>query len=109
MSEVTVVVLAQARPGRGDEAERAFREVTTPTHAEEGCLLYALHRVAADPDRLVLVERWSSRAALDAHLASPHLIGFREGSAPVWAAPMEILIVDPVSAGDPAKGSLAGR
>lgn len=108
MSEVTVVVLFAAKPGRGDEAEAAVRQVSGPTHAEEGCRLYAAHRVAADPDRLVLVERWVDREALDAHLAAPHLAAFREASAELWARPPEVLIVEPIVAGDPAKGSLAG-
>jgi len=107
MSEVVVVVLARAKPGRGDEAAAAFQEVAVPTHAEEGCILYALHRVASDPERIVLVERWASREALDQHLATPHLIAFREGSHDVWAESMEILIVDPLAAGDPIKGRLA--
>ncbi len=107
MSEVVVVVLARAKPGRGDEAAAAFQEVAVPTHAEEGCVVYALHRVVNDPDRIVLVERWASREDLDQHLATPHLTAFREGSHDVWAEPMEILIVDPLAAGDPAKGSLA--
>ena len=107
MSEVNVVVLARAKPGRGDEAAAAFQEVAVPTHAEEGCIVYALHRVANDPERLVLVERWASREALDQHLATPHLTAFREDSHDLWAEPMEILIVDPLLAGDPVKGSLA--
>ena len=106
MSEVHVVVLARAKPGRGDEAAAAFQEVAVPTHGEEGCIVYALHRVANDPERLVLVERWASREALDQHLATPHLTAFREDSHDLWAEPMEILIVDPLLAGDPVKGSL---
>lgn len=106
MSEVVVVVLGRAVPGRGDEAVAAFQEVAVPTHAEEGCVLYAVHRVAGDPDRIVLVERWESREALDQHLQTPHLLAFREGSADLWAEPMEILIVDPVTADDVAKGYL---
>ena len=107
MSEVRVVVLARAKPGRGDEAAAAFHEVAVPTHAEEGCIVFALHRVAGDADRMVLIERWASREALDQHLATPHLIAFREDSHDLWAEPMEILIVEPLPAGDPVKGSLA--
>jgi quinol monooxygenase YgiN len=107
MAEVTVVVLARAKPGRGDEAEAAFGKVSVPTHAEEGCILYALHRVEADPDRLVLIERWASAEALDEHLASEHLTAFRAASASLWAEPMEIMRVQPVGAGDPVKGRLA--
>jgi quinol monooxygenase YgiN len=108
MSEVMVVVLSRAKPGRGDDAEAAFRALAEVTHDEEGCLLFALHRVPAEPDRLVLIERWTSREALDAHLAAPHLVAFREGSVDLWAHPAEILLVEPAPAGDPAKGRLGG-
>lgn len=108
MSEVVVVVLSRAVAGRGDEAAAAFQEVAVPTHAEEGCITYAVHRVAGDPDRIVLVERWASREDLDQHLQTPHLLAFRESSHDLWAEPMEILIVEPVEAADAAKGYLGG-
>lgn len=108
MTEVTVVVVARAKPGMGDEAEAAFRTVVEATHREEGCLLFALHRVASDPERFALVERWRSREDLDAHLQTPHLLAFRERAPELWAEPMDLMIVDPVTAGDPALGTLAG-
>ncbi len=108
MSEVVVVVVAQAKAGQGDAALAAFSEVAVPTHAEEGCIGYALHRAAADPDQIVLVERWSSRAALDEHLGSAHLREFRETGQHLWAGPMTIIVTTPHPAGDPAKGTLAG-
>jgi quinol monooxygenase YgiN len=108
MSEVVVVVVAQAKPGQGDAALAAFGEVAVPTHAEAGCIRYALHRSAGDPDQIVLVERWASREALDEHLATEHLRAFRESGHDLWAAPMTILVTSPHPAGDPAKGTLAG-
>ena len=108
MSEVVVVVVAQAKPGRGDDALAAFGEVSAPTHAEEGCVAYALHRALSDPDQIVLVERWASREALDEHLASEHLARFRADGADLWAAPMQIIVTGPAPAGDPVKGALAG-
>ncbi|MGD9570713.1 MAG: putative quinol monooxygenase [Thermoleophilia bacterium] len=106
MSEVVVVVVAQAKPGQGDAALAAFGEVSVPTHAEEGCIRYALHRSAADPDQIVLVERWASREALDEHLATTHLQEFRASSGDLWAGPMQIIVTTPQPAGDPAKGTL---
>lgn len=108
MSEVVVVVLGRAKPGRGDEAAAAFQGVAVPTHAEEGCITYAVHRVAGDTDRVVLIERWASREDLDQHLQTPHLLAFREGSHDLWAEPMEILIVDPIEAANVSKGYLGG-
>ena len=108
MSEVVVVVTARARPGRGDELLDMFGELATATHAEEGCVLFALHRAHGDRDRIALVERWASRDALDAHLAAPHLAAFRRDSAELFAEPSSITVAEPVPAGDPAKGTLAG-
>jgi quinol monooxygenase YgiN len=71
MAEVVVVGSFTARPGNELEAEEAFRALVAPTHAEDGCIIYALHRGVDDPRRLTFIERWASRQALDAHLASP--------------------------------------
>jgi quinol monooxygenase YgiN len=109
MAEVVVVVQFRAAPGRAGEAEAAFAEVVPATHAEEGCVVFAVHRVAGDPDRFVLVERWASREALDAHLATPHLAAFRARGADIWAEPPQLTVAaGTLPVGDPAKGSLAG-
>lgn len=108
MSEVVVVVLFRVTPGRVEDGLAALAEVAVPTHAEEGCLAYAAHRDPADPDRIVLIERWASRADLDTHLATPHLLAFRESTHDLWAGPADIMVLDPVAAGDPAKGLLSG-
>jgi quinol monooxygenase YgiN len=103
-----VVVHFRAQPGRGADAEAAFAEAVAATHAEDGCALFAVHRVAGDPDRFVLIERWGSREALDAHLSSPHLAAFRERGAGIWAEPPEITLADALPLGEAEKGSLGG-
>ncbi len=108
MPEVVVVVLSRTTPGRVEDGLAAFAGLAAETHTEEGCLAFALHRAPDDPDRIVLVERWASRAALDAHLATPHLAAFRRESAEIWAEPATIMVLDPVASGDPAKGLLSG-
>jgi quinol monooxygenase YgiN len=108
MADVVVVVLFRAVAGGGADAEAAFAEVVPPTHAEEGCDLFAVHRVAGDPDRFVLIERWASREALDEHLASPHLAAFRARGADIWAEPPEITLAEALPLGEAEKGSLAG-
>lgn len=104
MSEVVVVVLARAVSGRGADALAAFADLAAITHTEEGCRLFALHRDPSDADRVVLVERWTNREALDAHLATPHLRDFRRDTAELWAEPTTIMVLDPVASGDPVKG-----
>ena len=56
MSEVVVVGSFTAVAGKEAEALAAFKALVEPTHAEEGCILYALHQAADDPRRLAFVE-----------------------------------------------------
>jgi quinol monooxygenase YgiN len=108
MSEVVVVAVMTAAEGKGAEVEGLIRSLIPPTHAEDGCITFAMHRDLADPHRLVLVERWTSRDALDRHLAAEHLSAFRAAVAPLCAAPAQVAVMESVPAGDPTKGTLAG-
>ena len=49
MSEVVVVGSFKANPGKEEEALEAFKALVEPTHDEDGCILYALHRGVDDP------------------------------------------------------------
>jgi quinol monooxygenase YgiN len=108
MSQVVVVVDIKAAEGRGDDVVAIFSPAIEKTHAEDGCLKYALHRDAKDPDHLLHVEVWRSQADLDAHFTQPHLAelvgalgepGLLAGRPPTWFA-------TPIEIGDPAKGLL---
>jgi quinol monooxygenase YgiN len=77
MPEVIVVATLHALPGKEAEVEALLRSVIAPTHAEDGCVTYALHRDQKDPTRFAYIERWESRAHLDVHLAAAHLAEFR--------------------------------
>jgi quinol monooxygenase YgiN len=107
MSEVVVVAVVSAAAGKGAEVEALITGfLIPPTHGEDGCITFALHRDVADPDRFVLVERWVSREALDRHLAADHLAAFRAAVGPLSAAPAQVIVMEALPAGDPAKGSL---
>ncbi|MFF4577483.1 putative quinol monooxygenase [Streptomyces sp. NPDC001373] len=87
---VKLVILITTLPGRGPEQEAAYERLAPLVRAEEGCLRYDLHGVAGDPDRFVLIEEWTSKAALAAHDATPHMTeadaaapAFRPGPAQV--------------------------
>ncbi len=75
---VRVVAHFNARPETAD----AIREIVTgfiaPTRKEAGCISYVLMRNDSDPLEFTFVEEWTSNAALDAHLQTPHL---RAGAA----------------------------
>src|SRR5665213_733761 len=76
-SMIYVVAELRLKPGTVDKAVVEARKVVAGTVKEDGCIFYDMHRSIHDPDKLVVVERWASRAALDAHMKTPHLRAWR--------------------------------
>ena len=57
---------------------KALVEMVRASRAEDGCIDYSLASDLADPDTLVLFERWRDQQALDAHGKSAHMEQFRQ-------------------------------
>jgi quinol monooxygenase YgiN len=74
-----------ASEGRLDELLALGREHVARSRAEPGCLSHAVHRDVEDPNRLVFVERWTDRAALDAHFALSSSRAFVKAAAALAA------------------------
>lgn len=82
-----------------ERAKPQIAELIAATRAEDGNVDYAFAEDLAEPGLLRFVERWRDRAALDAHMKSPHmktfgraLAGFGLAGAPViriWKAEQE--------------------
>jgi len=109
MSEVVVVGSFSARPGKQAEAVEAFKALVEPTHGEEGCILYALHRGVDDPRRLAFIERWTSRELLDAHLQSAHVREALERVEEIFGDSADIVVYESLPGGETKKGSLAAH
>lgn len=73
MSELTVIGTFHLREGQEEAGRVAFASLAEQTLAEEGCLAYAFHHDTEDPRRVVGVERWTSKDALDAHMKQPYV------------------------------------
>ncbi|WP_407554224.1 putative quinol monooxygenase [Streptomyces sp. Pv4-95] len=99
-----VVATMRTKPGRREDVLAAFRRHAPAVHAEPGCLLYAAH---SGDDRVTIVEHWTDQAALDAHSAGPAMAALIGDITDAMAAPVDVAVLDPVPAGDPAKGVLA--
>ena len=65
---VRLVVTITAVPGKGGELAQVYRQRCAECLKEPGCEQFEVFQSALDPDRLVLLERWSDQAALDAHV-----------------------------------------
>jgi quinol monooxygenase YgiN len=101
-----VVVTAVFRPlaGRRDDARAAIEGALPGVHAEDGCLLYALHD-AAD-GTLVLLEKWESQELLAAHSVGEPVKRLGAALDGLLEAPATVVTMTPLPAGDPVKGRL---
>ena len=59
---------ADALAGKAEDLIALFQEVLPDTRAYDGCEGVTVHRDQDAPDRLVLLERWSSRSRYEEYL-----------------------------------------
>lgn len=62
-----LIVTFTAEPGKGAELAQVYKARCLEAAAEPGCEQYEIFQSALDPDKLVLLERWTDQAALDQH------------------------------------------
>lgn len=73
---LVVLSSAVAAPGRRDQLVEAARAVAAATRLDDGCVSYDFAADLDDPDRVLGVEVWADRSALDRHLAHDHTKAF---------------------------------
>jgi quinol monooxygenase YgiN len=102
--EVIVIAVMRVRRDSRDEVRAALLRQVVRVHAEEpGARLFAANETT---DGFVLVEKWSSGAALEAHIAGGALADYRTVLGPALSEPAQILRMSALPAGDPTKGAL---
>jgi quinol monooxygenase YgiN len=84
---VYVIATLELEPGTRDALLAEFAKLVPLVRAEAGCIEYA-PAVDADtgiesqtkmgPDRVTIVEKWESVAALKAHGVAPHMLAYRD-------------------------------
>ena len=89
---VTVIARIHAKPGMEDETRKVLQGLLAPTRAEAGCINYDMHHSGDDPAQFVFYENWTSKEALDQHLATPHLKAFMENAPRLLTQPVEITL-----------------
>ncbi len=103
---IVVTALIQVRPDAVDTALQSLEAAIAATHAEPGCVSYALHRDLEDPARFVIVEKWRDADALSEHGETPHLKQLFADLGPLVTGAPTIVRTEPVVVGDPIKGTL---
>lgn len=103
---MSIVIVARIRPlpEYRDEVVAAIEETIARVHAEdEGCELYALHET---DDELVMIEKWASPEAEEAHRKSPAANAVRPRFVGKLERPLDMMVLRPRPAGAADKGAL---
>jgi NADP-dependent 3-hydroxy acid dehydrogenase YdfG/quinol monooxygenase YgiN len=87
---LVLVARLTARPGMADVLGEGLRALVGPTLAEKGALAYHVHRDNDDPNVWILIERWRSRADLDAHFAQGYTRALMDRFPALLAKDMEL-------------------
>lgn len=91
---IIVTGSVQARPEALDEVLRVSLEHVLRSRTEPGCLFHSVHRDVEDPNRVLFLEHWTDRAALDAHFRVPASGDFVKVLGALAATPPTIDIYD---------------
>ena len=82
---IHVIAIITAKPGKRDEILRHFRANVPEVRAEQGCIEYNAAVDAENalkfqtkwgPDTFLVIEKWQSMDALQAHAAAPHMAAY---------------------------------
>lgn len=86
-SNVGVVFKLKPGPGVRDQFIAAWANIPE-IRKRPGCLIFSMHEVPGQSDTFVLFERWTTKAAHDAHLARPDSQALRGVLEPLLARPL---------------------
>ena len=64
---IRLVVTITAAPGKGSQLAQAYRARCAEVMKEPGCEQFEVFQSVVNLDKLVLLERWTDRTALDVH------------------------------------------
>ncbi|MBW4025390.1 MAG: antibiotic biosynthesis monooxygenase [Proteobacteria bacterium] len=92
-NDIRVVAFLKVKPGAKPAMEAAVGACSSASRAEDGCVMYAGHWDQSDEHRLVFVEHWTSREALDRHMTTPHFHTFVAAIENLVQGPPEIIVL----------------
>lgn len=91
---IIVLGSVEVRQGQLEQALRLSQAHVVRSRLEAGCIAHAVHHDAAQPLRLVFVEQWADRAALDAHFRVPASRAFARALRDLAATPPAMTLYD---------------
>ncbi len=79
---------------KADEVRALLVPYAEKSAKEPGCLKYVLMEVIAEPGRFLTYERWTNKAALDAHMVTPDIKEVVPKLQPILSKPVSQIFLD---------------
>jgi quinol monooxygenase YgiN len=100
-AEVELTVVTMAFHAADDDRLRPhLARYVVLTREEPGCRNVDLLASATTPSTYVVIQKWESPDAQQAHFDSPLMVDFAAACVPLLAAPPTIDLLEPISAHD---------
>ena len=100
MPVVVVTAVFRPAPDKREELVEALRSTIPGVHAEQGCLLYAIHD--AEDGTITMLEKWESAEDLDAHGSGEAVAALQAATRDLLAGPVEVTRMTPIPVGGDA-------
>lgn len=96
-TQVTVIARLRAKEGLDASLKETLLGLIKPSRSDEGCINYDLHQDPENPALFMFHENWTSKEALDKHLATPHLQAFIDKSGELLAEALDVTVWKKIS------------
>lgn len=93
---IGVIAKLSIQEGKTKEAINLIKELMTSVAEEEGTLSYTMNRDKADPNTIVILERYKDKAALEHHSSRPGFKAFFEKIGGLLAGKPDISIMEEI-------------
>jgi len=90
---ISVIAKLPIKEGKMNEALEAFQQMIAEVAKEEGTLFYSLNVGKAEPNTLVVMERYQDKEALAVHSATPHFKALMARAPDLFSGQPEIVIM----------------
>lgn len=94
---VIVIARLKAKPGMEAKVKEVLLNMVEETHKEPGCINYDLHVSSDDPQVFLFHETWESKAALEKHNQTPHLLNLKALGPELFAEPSDVKLYELIS------------
>jgi len=93
---LAVVAKIGVKEGKADELVELLKDILPSVKKEEGTVYYTVNKDRANPNLVVVIEKYRDDAAFQAHSTTPYLAELFAKSAALLEGDMELMMMDEV-------------